>query len=85
MCSAMNKLCTMLKIRSNSPRVVTDLHVRCIAHVVSLESGDCLKEVPGIDKTRSLLAAMHSSVKRSDIFESTLRQIRVTVHYHCPD
>lgn len=76
----MDKLCTMLNIRNNTSRVVTDFHVRCMSQVVNLAIGDYFKEVHGqIDEIRSFLSAMRSSVKHRDIFESTRRQIGLTV------
>lgn len=56
MCSAMSKLCTRLNIRNNTSRVVTYLHVRCIADVVNPAIGDYLKDVHGqMDQIRSCL------------------------------
>lgn len=79
-CSAMGKWWTMLNIWNSTLKVLTDLHLRCIAHVINLATCDCLKKVHGqIDQIRSLLSALGSSIKRHGIFESTRRQLRLTV------
>lgn len=80
MCSAMSKLTDMMNIRNNSARCVQDIHVRCIAHVVNIAVKDCLAEVHDhISQIRALLSAIRSSVKRRDIFETTQRQLGLTV------
>lgn len=80
MCCSMAKLCIMLNIRSKKSRVVTDLHMRGIAHIVNFPIGDCLKEVyRQLIHIRSLISALHSSVNRSDKFESTGRSLGFTV------
>lgn len=45
MLSAISKLTNMMKIRKNKLRMVGDVHVKCIAHVVSVEVKECLTDI----------------------------------------
>lgn len=58
MCSAMEKVLDVLNIRSNTTSLITIFHVRCIAYVVNLTVGECLKKTHGND---SLLRSPHVS------------------------
>lgn len=85
-CSAMEKLLDMLNIRNNTSTVITNFHVRCIAHVVHLAVGECLKDIHGnVSLSWSLLSAIRWSIKRRDIYEKTQKQLEITVSLSCLD
>lgn len=70
----------MFNITNNKSRTVSDLHLRCIAHVVDLAVKDCLTDINAqINQIRSLLSVMRCSINRSDMYEDTQRQLGLTV------
>lgn len=81
--SAMAKLTDMLNVRNDtSPVENLNLCVprTIIAHVVNLSVKYCLSEEHvQVYQIRSLLSAMRSSLKKTDIYESTQRQLGLSM------
>lgn len=72
MISAMTKLNSLMNARNRTCRSVDDFHARCIARVVNLSVSDAFEIIKKIvNSVRSLVNAVRSSLKRSDLFQST--------------
>lgn len=74
------KLTDTLNIRWNVTDLITGIHTCCKSHVVNFTVSDYLNDVHEYAmQIRSLLQAMHASVKRRDIHKASQRQLGLTV------